>query len=314
MALRPLTRVRPLVVALAALALGACATVATPVAETPAPVAPVAATGPAPNDNLNAVLWQQGSVEYRLIAGQTWRSALTQLDRAIKSPDWDALPQGERTVPARGLPPAVIVDVDETVLDNSPFQARLVAHDAAYDEADWRRWVEERAADPVPGALPFLREAAARGVTVFYITNRTADLADATRANLRALGFPVADDSQVMGLGFKVEGCEAHGSDKGCRRRLVGRTHRVLLQVGDQLGDFVDIGTNTPAGREAAIGPYRAWVGERWFVLPNPTYGSWEPALFGNDWRQPEAVRRERKRAALRVGPFAAPDQPPMDQ
>jgi acid phosphatase len=179
---RPLAR--PLL-ALALLAtLAGCATTATtPVATTPPP-APVAATVPA-NDNLNAVLWLQDSVEYRLIAGQTWQGALAQLDKAIKSPDWDALPQGERTVPARGLPPAVIVDVDETVLDNSPFQARLVAHDAAYDEADWRRWVEERAADPVPGALPFLREAAARGVTVFYITNRTADLADPTRAKQR---------------------------------------------------------------------------------------------------------------------------------
>jgi acid phosphatase len=306
-----MTHLAPPRAALAAalfLALTGCATTAkAPVASTPPP-APVVATAPA-NDNLNAVLWQQSSVEYRLIAGQTWRSALALLDKAIKAPDWDALPKGEREAPARGLPPAIIVDVDETVLDNSIYQARLVAAGTGFDESAWHQWVEERAATPVPGALPFLQEAAARGVTVYYVTNRAADLGDATRANLRALGFPIADDSQFLGLGTVVEGCEARGSDKGCRRRLVGRTHRVLLQFGDQLGDFVDIGANTPAGREAAVGPYRAWIGERWFVLPNPTYGSWEPALFDNDWRQPEAVRRERKRAALKLGSPAAAGQ-----
>ena len=79
-------------------------------------------SGPAANDNLNAVTWMQTSVEYRLIAGQTWRSALVQLDKAIKTPGWDALTRDERANPAAGLPPAIIVDVDETMLDNSPYQ------------------------------------------------------------------------------------------------------------------------------------------------------------------------------------------------
>jgi acid phosphatase len=298
---RPTAFARPFLAAALLAALAGCATTATaPVAPTPPPVAVVESV-PA-HDNLNAVLWQQGSVEYRLIAGQTYRAAVMQLDRAIKSPDWDALPKGERTVPARGLPHAVIVDVDETVLDTSIYPARLVASGAAYDEFTWHQWVEERAATPVPGALEFARAAAARGVTVYYLTNRAADLAEPTLANLKALGFPVADPGQFLGLGTVVEGCESEGSEKSCRRQLVGRTHRVLLQVGDQLGDFVEVAANTPAGREAAVRPYLGWVGERWFVLPNPTYGSWEPALFDNNWRQPEADRRAAKRATLRLG------------
>jgi acid phosphatase len=290
-----------LTLALAA-ALTGCATTATrtPVAETPPP-APAATTVPA-NDNLNAVLWQQGSVEYRLIAGQTYRAALNQLDRAIKTPDWDALPKGERSNAVRGLPQAVIVDVDETMLDNSIYQARLVANDTGYDEATWRTWVLERAATPVPGALEFARAAAARGVTVYYLTNRAADLGEATLENLKALGFPVSDPGQFLGLGTVVEGCESEGSEKSCRRQLIGRTHRVLLQVGDQLGDFVEVAPNSPAGREQAVRPYLGWVGERWFVLPNPTYGSWEPALFDNNWRQSEADRRAAKRATLKLG------------
>jgi acid phosphatase len=153
----------------------------------------------------------------------------------------------------------------------------------------------------LPGALEFTRLAAARGVTVFYLSNRAQDLNDATLANLRKAGFPIATGEPVfLGLGTVVEGCEQVGSEKGCRRESIGRTHRVLLQVGDQLGDFVDVLANTPQGRRDAAAPYAQWFGERWFMLPNPTYGSWEPALFNNDWTQPEPIRRAAKLDKLR--------------
>lgn len=287
------------------LSLAACETLPSRAPASPAPTAAVPAalpapTGPAANDNLNAVAWMQTSVEYRLIAGQTWRSALVQLDRAIKTPAWDALTKEDRLTPATGLPAAVIVDVDETVLDNSPYQARLLRDDKSYDEFTWSQWVKEEAARPVPGALEFARAAAARGVTIFYVSNRAADLNEATVNNLRKVGFPIADPGQFLGLGTIVEGCESEGSEKGCRRQLVGRTHRVLMQVGDQLGDVVTIVANTPEGREQAVRPYLSWVGERWFMLPNPSYGSWEPALFNNAWAQPEEERRRLKLGGLR--------------
>jgi acid phosphatase len=203
-------------------------------------------------------------------------------------------------VPATGLPPAIIVDVDETVLDNTPYQARLIRDGKGFDDFSWNEWVQSRAARPLPGALEFAKAAAARGVTIYYLSNRTADQGAATIDNLRKVGFPVASDAQFLGLGTVVDGCEAEGSEKGCRRRLVGRSNRVLMQLGDQIGDFVDIAANNPPGREQAVRPYLSWVGERWFVLPNPSYGSWEPALFNNDWRAPEAERRAAKLDALR--------------
>ena len=140
------------------LSLAACETLPGRASAAPAPapateVEPAAAVlaGPAGNDNLNAVAWMQTSVEFRLIAGQTWRGALAQLDRAIKTPSWDALTKEDRATPATGLPLAIIVDVDETVLDNSPYQARLLRDGKFYDEFTWSEWVKEEAATAVPG-------------------------------------------------------------------------------------------------------------------------------------------------------------------
>ncbi|HMM67735.1 MAG TPA: HAD family acid phosphatase, partial [Dokdonella sp.] len=197
---------------------------------------------------------------------------------------------------------AVILDIDETTLDNSPYQARLVRNGSQYDEFSWAQWCREEAARSIPGALEFTRLARSKGVTVFYLSNRASDLGEATLANLRKLDFPIAANEQVfLGLGTVVSGCEQNGSEKGCRRELISRKYRVLMQIGDQLGDFVDVLANTPAGREQVVAPYLEWIGERWFVLPNPTYGSWEPALFNNDWSLPAGERRRAKRAWLRT-------------
>ena len=103
-----------------------------------------------------------------------------------------------------------------------------------------------------------------------------------------------------LGLGTFVEGCEQIGSEKGCRRQLISRKYRVLMQFGDQIGDFADVIANNAAGPPAGGGRLPAWIGTRWFVLPNPTYGGWEPALFNNDWTAPREERRRQKIEALR--------------
>jgi len=290
-----------------ALALSACkrteapAPAATPVAAT-APQAPAASANPA-HDNLNAVAWVQTSVEYRALSEQTYRAAADHLDAALKEKHWDALVSEERGNAATGLKPAVVMDVDETVLDNSPYQARLVRDGTDYDEVSWDQWVAEKKAKPVPGVVDFAKAANAKGVTVLYISNRAVHLKEATLANLKAVGLPVADDSVFLGLGTVVEGCEQNGSEKNCRRRLAGQKYRVLMQFGDQIGDFVQVVANTREGRDQLYGEYHDWFGERWWMLPNPTYGSWEPALFNNDWAQSKEARRQAKREALDYAP-----------
>ncbi|GAB2509936.1 5'-nucleotidase, lipoprotein e(P4) family [Pseudoxanthomonas sangjuensis] len=287
-----------LLLACAALALGACKSASfTAPAAAPAatgPVGPAAPTAPA-DDNLNAVLWVQTAVEYRALSEQAYRAAADRLDQALKERNWDALVPEERANAATGLKPAVVLDVDETVLDNSPYQARLIRDGKSYDDATWDLWVAEKKAKAVPGVVDFAKAATAKGVTLVYISNRAVHLKEATLANLRAVGLPVAGDDVFLGLGTVVEGCtQPKASEKNCRRQLAGRKYRVLMQFGDQLGDFVQVKDNSAAGHAALYDEYADWFGERWFMLPNPTYGAWETRYRGE-------ARRQAKRDALDV-------------
>lgn len=284
--------------AAAVLTLAGCASTA-PRSVPMTPLQPAAAV--AADDNLNAVLWVQTAQEYRALATQTWRAAEAQLDAALADPTWTALLPGEGAELQRAdQKPAVIVDIDETMLDNAAFQARLVVDGQSYGNEGWAAWVRERRATPVPGALEFAKAAAAKGVTIVYISNRTHDMLEDTVANLRHYGFPV-DEANYYGLGVEVPGCTPHGSEKGCRRIATAGKYRVLLQVGDQITDMAQLQTNSRAERDALFNDHNAWFGQRWFVLPGPTYGGYEPAAFGNDWSQPAEVRRARKQQALEL-------------
>lgn len=253
----------------------------------------------AADDNLNAVLWLQQSAEYAATTTGLYRAATAALDTALATHE-DALLPGERPSAVGKKPPAIIMDIDETVLDNSPYQARLIAAGAEFDEGSWDAWVAEGKARAIPGAVAFTRAAAARGITVFYVSNRSAALKAETLANLRAAGLAVRDDGVFLGMGHETPGCEqAKPSEKICRRQQIARDYRVLMQFGDQLGDFARIAQNSAEARAAFAREYADWWGQRWWMLPNPTYGSWEPALFGNDWAKPRETRRQLKHNAL---------------
>jgi len=252
-----------------------------PAALTLAPAAP-----PRPADDLQAVLWVQRAAEYRALCRQTFAGATRALDAALADVHRTAAVEQFGADFAQ-LPPAVIVDVDETMLDNSPYNARLIEDGATYTQATWASWVEERKAEPVPGALAFARRAAALGVTVFYVTNRDKDLEQATHDNLQRCGFPVSMAQLLM-----REEIDEDGSEKRNRRAHIARTHRVVMLAGDDLGDFV-AGARAASGdeRERLRERYDSLFGERWFVLPNPIYGSWTKPL-GDDLRK--ALRTDR--------------------
>lgn len=243
------------------------------------------------HEKLIPTLWTQTSVEWRASCVQAYRTAERMLDKAKRDKSWTAAV--EQTGKFRKLPPAVILDIDETVLDNAPGQARQVRKGSDFIPADFSAWVMEAKAEAIPGAAGFCRYAHERGVRVFYVTNREAKEEAATRANLTRLGFPVdAREDAVLCRGEKPEW---NTSDKTARRKELASRHRILLLIGDDFGDFLGgVRVSIPRRKELAA-PYESYWGTRWIVLPNPSYGSWEQALFPDGAPKDPAERLKAK-------------------
>ena len=211
---------------------------------------------------LNSSLWVQSAAEYDAAAIGAFNAARRAVETGLAS---------------GSLPAAVIVDADETVLENMAFEARMIRSGRTYDSAEWRRWVDESAARAVPGALEFLTWAQSRGVTPFYITNRKADEHAGTLENLRRLGFPSSEETLLV----RGEREEWSGRDKAPRRDWVASQYRVLAVLGDDLNDFVNTQNATAAQRDALVRENAGKWGSTWFVIPNPVYGSWEDVVAG---------------------------------
>lgn len=258
-----------------------------------------AAAATRPNDNLNAVVWMQTAAEYDAAVRGNYAAALAQLDAAIADPHWNALPEGEASQGFESLPPAIIVDADETMIDNSPNQARHVRDDAPFAYERWLAWVNERRARALPGAVEFAQAANAKGVPVFFVTNRDAPQeTDSTIANLRAAGFPIAADaSNVLLRGDP----RWPGREKSERRKWIAKSHRVVLMLGDNLGDFMDGVAVSVDARRALVEKYAERWGTRWFMQPNPAYGSWEAAVIAACGDAGKADPGACKRGTLRV-------------
>lgn len=252
---------------------------------------------PPSHQKLIPTLWVQTSQEWGALCRQTYRLALRALDEALRDEHWSAI-AGHGHVHA-ALPPAVILDIDETVLDNSPGQARQVRAGAAFDVKLWDEWVGEANADPIPGAVDFCRSAAARGVTVFYVSNREAYHEAATRSNLTRHGFPLEAAEDVVLLRGEQAGW---GGDKSSRRAHVAARYRVLLLVGDDLSDFLEGVRARLARREALAAPYSEYWGLKWFLLPNPSYGSWEEALYADPKPADPGEQLKQKLGHLKTG------------
>lgn len=257
------------------------------------------------NDAFLATLWQQTAAEYRALSLQVYARADAALQRALADPGWNALDPQERPAAPATDRIALIADIDETLLDNSGFAVREMRRAAAAcrdqgksapgpAEPDfqqrWQDWVVDRQAPALAGAAEFFRRAAMMPkVQVFYVTNRSDVEKEVTCLNLTRVGFPVFDcQAQVLTRNDQ----DGRGKDKVSRRMRIGRLYRVALLFGDNLGDFTGNVLSTPAERAALVEAHRDWWGERWFMLPNPLYGSWlevqsrigdEPSLSGSE-------------------------------
>jgi acid phosphatase len=249
---------------------------------------------------LDATLWSQTAVEYDGITRGAYRLAGVMMERALRDSSWTAALEQAEQAPEqyRAKPPAVVLDVDETVLDNSAYQARLIRENDSYDSESWNDWCRERRADAVPGALRFTQRADSMGVQVIYLTNRDSVVEAATRDNLDRLGFPVNDDPDAV----LTQGEKPGWEPKEPRRAWVAERYRVVLLLGDNLGDFVEPADTTLTARQRMADRYERFWGTRWIALPNAQYGSWEGALFDYDYGQSawEQLRRKHDRLETR--------------
>ena len=280
-----------------------CAPAQAPPAKTAAPApapAPQAASGPPQHDLLDAVLWMQRSVEYKATTIAVYALARIRLDQALADPNWTALVPKEQSGGYQSLPPAVILDVDETVLDNSGYQAWNAIKDTTFDPKTWTAYVNTVTSLPIPGSIEFAQYAASKGVRVFYVSNRTAEEEPATRKNLEKYGYPL---DGVVDTVLTSREKPDWTSAKSTRRMYVAKDYRVLLNMGDNFGDFVDEYRGTEAERLAVLEQHNARWGREWIMLPNPTYGSFESAPYKHDFKLSEDAKRKAKRDALEPWP-----------
>jgi 5'-nucleotidase (lipoprotein e(P4) family) len=251
---------------------------------------------PAANDNLNAVLWDQTSVEAKANALGAYALGQLRLDQALADKTWTAAPV-EQTGNFADLPPAIILDVDDTVLNTAPYQAWNVTAGTSFTPATWTSYVKSESDMPIPGAVAFTQYAASKGVKVFYVTNRTKQEEDPTVEEMKKFGFPMGDNVDTF-LSSKEQ--PDWGSAKGTRRAFIAKDYRILLMFGDNLGDFTDSYKGTLEEREKVYSDSAAHWGHDWIAIANPTYGSFESSPYHGDYKLSPEAQRQMKSEALK--------------
>ena len=175
----------------------------------------------------------------------------------------------------------------------------MALKDTTFDPKTWTAYVNTVTSVAIPGAVEFTKYADGKGVKVFYVTNRTAEEKPATLRNLEKYGFPMAGADSVLAARERPD----WGSAKGTRRAHIARGYRIVLNLGDNFGDFVDEYRGNEAERQKVLEQHMARWGREWIMLPNPTYGSFESAPFGHDFKLAPAERRRAKRSVLDAWP-----------
>ncbi len=230
-----------------------------------------------------ATLWFQKSAEAKAVYFQTYNLAKIVLDDKLKK---------DRFKIKKKKPKAIITDIDETVLDNSPYNARLIAEGKHYEPETWTKWVNEKNAEALPGALDFMNYAKEKGIEVFYVSNRSVKNLKPTLENLKKAGFPFADEKHIL-LKDKT-------SDKTERRNAVLKDYDVIMYFGDNLRDFDEnfkYSKNT--NRNDSVKAHKNDFGTKYIVFPNPMYGEWEKAVYKGDFGKPDIEKRKMRIEAL---------------
>ncbi len=241
---------------------------------------------PAPTDDVDiGIRWVEFSAEYQAISAQVYAEARRDLPRLLADTNWTALP-GQTGF--ENKPPAIVLDVDETVVSNAEYQETLRLE--PYTRFGHFDWMRNNRAVPVKGAVETIDAARAAGVAVFFLTNRACEkfhdvegdcpYEAITIEDLREAGIDT-DPEHVL-MAWEQPGWS---KEKLNRREYIAKTHRIIMLFGDDFGDFVHCTRSRPLApcteaatresRHAAVDRYAEYWGEGWYILPNPMHGSW---------------------------------------
>jgi 5'-nucleotidase (lipoprotein e(P4) family) len=249
------------------------------------------AQAPAPHDILEAALWMQRSVEYKGNALSIYALARLRLDQALADKTWTAAPV-EQKGEFGNLPPAIVLDLDETAIDNSLYQVWNIKSGKGFSLKTWNEFCAAQVSRAVPGAVEFTKYADSKGVKVFYVSNRDVTTEKDTRENMQKLGFPMGGNVDT----FLMQNEKPDwGSKKGTRRAVIAKDYRILLEFGDNFGDFDDRYASSEADRLKFFEENKARWGREWLVIANPTYGSFDAAPFGFAYKKPPEEQRKAK-------------------
>lgn len=226
----------------------------------------------------NAVLWYQRSAEMRQSYYQSYQYAKMLLDAKLEN--------------KTDKKPAVVLDIDETVLDNSPSEAELLKAGKTYNSEHWKKWIEMGAAPALPGAKDFVEYALEQGVEVFYISNRKVESLQPTINNLIELNFPNADSTHIF--------LKADTSDKTARRAKVSEGYEIILFIGDNLTDYSQIYDERGADMgKQLVDDNKEELLANFVMLPNPMYGEWDKAIYHNSYDLTFEEKLQKRKDAL---------------
>ena len=226
-----------------------------------------------------AALWYQQSAEMTASYLQCYQYARTLLDAKVQAASEE-------------MPVGIVLDIDETVLDNSPNAVNLIKKGETYDWDSWKEWTDQARAKALPGALNFLNYAKEERVEIYYISNRRMAELEATLKNLQDLNFPNADSTHVL--------LRNGPSDKTERRAIVSEKTNILLYLGDNLRDYSELFADrgSDLGKNLVMENIDDLL-QNFVIFPNPTYGEWEGAIYGNDMSISDSLKLAKRMSIL---------------
>ncbi len=205
-----------------------------------------------------SIQWIQ-SDEYNLLCYQIYQSAKNNINNLMLNKSFSTMLEQNHT---KNLPPAIVTDIDETILSNLEFQKELLKKGEAFSYDAWEKYIKRKTATAITGAINYYRYLSKKGIKIIYISNRTIRTKEETFELLKELGYPIEKENLL--LQYEKEDWN---KNKASRRAYIAKKYRVIQMFGDHLGDFVETNEEAIANKDK--------FGKSWFLLPNPMYGTW---------------------------------------